>query len=105
MSIFFAQFGAQSTNVHVDSSSATVILVTPDSTEQRFAREDAVGIRCEKAEQFVFHEREVHDSTSDEGLVRLKIDAESALFDNGGATVVAGTSQTVAKSRSELADV
>ena len=66
--------GADASNVHVDGARAAAILEAPHAVQQHLAAVRAVGMRGQKAQQRVLHQRQVDGLVIERHLVGSQVD-------------------------------
>ena len=64
-----AHLGADASNVHVDGARAAAVLKAPHAVQQHLAAVGAVGMRRQKAQQRVLHQRQVDGLVIERHLV------------------------------------
>src|SRR5439155_97155 len=80
-----------------------VVLVPPHARQERLAREDLAGMRCQELQQLVLHVREVEWLALAGGLVRLEVEHELAVLDELGASASPCSPEEMLQARFELA--
>lgn len=64
-----AHLGTDASNVHVDGARAAAVLKAPHAVQQHLAAVGAVGVRRQKAQQRVLHQRQVDGLVIERHLV------------------------------------
>jgi hypothetical protein len=72
--MLLAELCAKASDVDVDGSRATEVLIAPDPRQQHLSGENVAGVRREEAEQLVLHEGEVERPSSHHRLVGLEVE-------------------------------
>ena len=71
-----AHLGADASDVHVDGARAAAVLKAPHAVQQHLAAVGAVGVRRQKAQKRVLHQRQVDGLVIERHLVGGQVDLE-----------------------------
>lgn len=71
-----AHLGADASNVHVDGARAAAVLKAPHAVQQYLAAVGTVGVRGQKAQQRVLHQRQVDGLAIERHLVGGQVNLE-----------------------------
>jgi len=89
-----SDLGTNASDMHVHRTGATAVLKAPHAVEKRLARIGTGGMRGQKAQERVLHEREVHGPVIDVDLIGCQVDGHVINRDDvGGSALLARPEQ------------